>query len=406
MTFSKKFSEDGDERPSKRVKFESDMPPAASTKRKRTADRRPSRKQYKRRRSEPSVRSVVRSLARLNAPVGPFGDPKSANFQRYGPNNEQMMDNPGWYRTGEQNMNRTIDQYTGPGDYKQIGHWASRLGGAAIGAARGFASGGIPGALAGAAPGYEMGAEFSRTMGWGDYKSSRVANQIMDDGVNESSTPVFVNARDDLSGDITLSNREYVCTVTATWENGAQDGSGNGVGAAPFQKLMLNLNPTSRQTINGVEDSPTFPFLSNIAKNFEMYEWEGLVFQYIPTTGEGGTNSMGKIIMATNYDPLVQDTYFGTAAKMQNYDYATSCKPSIGMVHGIETDPDKRAVKQMYVSDTEDIGTVVKRSPEFETLGKFFLAIEGVPPPTSGLTVQVGELWVTYKCKLTRAKVT
>jgi len=94
---------------------------------------------------------------------------------------------------------------------------------------------------------------------------------------------------------------------------------------------------------------------------------------------------------------------------MENYDYATACKPSEHMLHGVETKVQQRAVNMLYVR------TGATSKDEILTdLGDFQLATEGIPVTIPGhatntsvvtATVPIGELWVAYKVKLSRANL-
>jgi hypothetical protein len=232
------------------------------------------------------------------------------------------------------------------------------------------------------APGWERGASFSKQMGWGDYNTPAVANQIVSAPPETSVTPAFVNPGDDLSGDVVLYHREFIRNVTV---------SGSAGTSTAFELTSYELNP-------GI--AGTFPFLSQIANNFELYEFQGLMFQYVPTYGESGSssNNLGKVIMATNYDPDASE--FASSVQMQNYDYSNSCKPSLGQVHGVETMSSKRASDLMYIREGD-----VTRDKVFTDIGKFQIATEGVPLAAGATSAIIGELWVTYRIKLSRAKL-
>ena len=143
----------------------------------------------------------------------------------------------------------------------------------------------------------------------------------------------------------------------------------------------------------------TFPFLSQIAQNFVMYEFQGLIFEYRPTSGESGAsnNSLGKVIMATSYDPDAPN--FVNAVQMENYDYAMSTKPSCGQLHGVETANHQQFANMQYIRTGAST-----RDKIFTDVGTFQLATEGVPLGSSTSLI-IGELWVTYRVKLSRANI-
>lgn len=198
-----------------------------------------------------------------------------------------------------------------------------------------------------------------------------VDNQLIAGG----NPPISVNSGNDLTGDITFANTEFVQNINVDAD------------PAKFHNLTLGINP-------GLAD--TFPFLSQLAKNFTLYKFEGLIFEFRPTSGEFGSasNALGKVIMATNYDP--NDDPFAMARTMENYDYATSSKPSLTVRHGVETASSQSPLTMNYVR----VNDAQQRDKIFSDLGTFQLATEGLP--AVGI---IGELWVTYKVTLSRSKI-
>ena len=280
-----------------------------------------------------------------------------------------------------QRMQRSLMRYKGAGDYKSVLKWISRIGGGVVGAADGFARRGMVGALQGGYEGYQSGAGFSRRQGWGDYGPVS-ENQIMGgQGSGADQQQIAVNQNDN-SGDLYIAHTEFVQNITATCSSS---------GVSPFEITEFPINP-------GL--SVTFPFASQIAQNYALYEPMGIIFQYKPTSGEYGSvsgNALGKVILATNYDPDADA--FINSVQMENYDYANSSKPSCGILHGIECMPDSRPNHSMYVRT----GTSQK-SLIFTDIGNFFVATEGVQGAASSTQI-IGELWVTYKFRLSRANL-
>lgn len=227
--------------------------------------------------------------------------------------------------------------------------------------------------------------------GAGDYhdagsNAAPVSNQIISGGGG-----ITVNASDDKTGDIYLSHREFLGNVQA---QAAIPGGATGA-LSSFNVVSYAINPGLHTT---------FPWLSQVACNFTMYELIGCIFEYKPTSGEFGTtgqNALGKVVMATQYDPDAAP--FVNSVQMENYDYSDVCKPAEHMIHGVETAAGQRATKMMYVRT----GTSVK-DKVFTDVGTFQIATENVPVSgAAGTTVtsNIGELWVTYRVKLSRAQL-
>lgn len=295
--------------------------------------------------------------------------------------------------TPEQRYNRKLDGFKGRGDYASWKPWLKRWVPKGTLAALGGAAGGLFGH---SALGSSLGATAAGYLGWGkyrrrrknyrgrgDYGGSAGGNQIMAGSVD---TPITVNASDDLSGDIYISHREFLGNVTAT-ATGTTTPSG-------FNSVVYPINV-------GIHSS--FPWLSQIAQNFTMYELHGLLYEYVPTSGELGSasNALGKVIMATQYDP--DAAAFPNAIVMENYDYSNACKPSQGMIHGVETANDARATKMLYVRPGNGSST---KDRVFTDIGFFQISTEGLPlNATAGTIVNIGELWVTYRVRLSRAQL-
>lgn len=209
--------------------------------------------------------------------------------------------------------------------------------------------------------------------------------------------PMTVNSGKDLTGDVYLARREFLGNVYAQV---------TGINTAAVPKPVQSQFQVNSFNINAGLAS-TFPWLSQVAKNFTFYELHGLVFEYKPTSGEFGnmnTNALGKVVMCTQYDPDAPN--FSSSIQMENYDYATACKPSEHMLHGVETKVKQRSTNMLYVRT----GPTAK-DEILTDLGDFQIATEGVamniPVGTGTQTVNIpiGELWVAYKVQLSRANI-
>lgn len=367
----------------KRAKTEHKFIPLPFVKRKRKrrmpAKRKRSystRRTYKRRRTAPSASAIAKAMARLEKQTGPFGVKNSPTMTMYGPSRQQMLEDPSLFRTAEQTKARLRDNYRGPGGYwddvgKNIGHWGSRIGGAALGMFNPWGLGGMVGATD-VHSGWDKGAEFSKAMGWGAYNVGRGSNDLVLGSDGDGSTPVYHSAMGaDEGGDVIVSNRELVKIVKSS-------ATANGFTIEPF-----TINPADA----------TFYHLKHTAAQYEQFEFLGLMFQYVPLTGEGGSNELGTIAMAANYDPA-KDVKFNCLEDMMRYKGSYTCKPSVGALFGIECDPAKRATKTLYNRDEVD------RDKAFTDPATFYFASEGV----STANATLGQLWVTYTVRFRNIK--
>ena len=81
----------------------------------------------------------------------------------------------------------------------------------------------------------------------------------------------------------------------------------------------------------------TFPWLSNIARNFEKYKFEMLEFIYKREVSEFAANGQaGKVIMA--FDPDAADPAFHNKQQMEDNDPHTDCMPCENMVMRVPLD--------------------------------------------------------------------
>jgi len=179
---------------------------------------------------------------------------------------------------------------------------------------------------------------------------------------------------------MTITHREYLQDVY-----GPQD--------ANFNNSSLDINP-------GLTEN--FPWLSQLAANYEEYEIEQLVFEFHSTVNPSATNNTsgatGTIIMATNYNP--DAPAFQTKEVMMQYHGAVSGRITDDMSHGVECDPKKNAgTATKYVRTAKPIGQSLK---DFD-LGKFQWAIVNIPMGFENQ--QIGEMWVYYTIRLQKPRL-
>lgn len=144
----------------------------------------------------------------------------------------------------------------------------------------------------------------------------------------------------------------------------------------------------------------TFPWLSQVAQNYEQFCVEGIIFEFRSTSASAlnSTNTaLGSVIMATQYD--VADEDFASKSEMLNYEYSNSCKPSDCMVHMIECAPKQTTVEELYCN--WDLNDPSGTDPRLYNLGRFTIATVGF----QGTSVNIGELHVTYQIRLLKPKL-
>lgn len=174
-------------------------------------------------------------------------------------------------------------------------------------------------------------------------------------------------------GTIIISHKEFLGNVVTSDTPGV------------FQVSTYRINPG---------DEETFPWLSQLARNFQQYRLRGLCFHFKSMSGDAitGTNTaLGSVIMSTNYDATQPNPT--TKTELENLEFAQSIKPSKNLTHFIECAKSQSPMSQLYINENpaNQEGDV-----RFYDFGKFHLATDGM----QGTKVVIGELWVSYEIAL------
>jgi len=207
-------------------------------------------------------------------------------------------------------------------------------------------------------------------MGQGAYTQT---NNLVDAGAAVSG---FNNVPDGNS--VTVSHREYISDIY---------GPANG----NFTNVTFEINP-------GLER--TFPWLSQVACNYDEYTIGQLMFTYRPTVTEfaAASGQQGQVIMATQYN--ANDQPFTDKRVMMQYDGAMSSKVSCEQIHGVECDPTKISGDQgKYVRNRPVLMDADKNNYDH---GQFNIAIADIPNTYANQSI--GELWVSYTVELRKPK--
>lgn len=160
-------------------------------------------------------------------------------------------------------------------------------------------------------------------------------------------------------------HREYIKDITAA-------------GTGGFSLDAVDINP-------GISDS--FPYLAQIASNFEEFRINGMIFEFISTASNySNTVSLGTIIAAAEYNTSA--TPFTTKIQMENANNAVAARTDRNILFGIECDEFPNA--RYYVKTPTASSTPINLT----TPATFYLG--QVLPTTIAAGTIVGELWVSY----------
>lgn len=216
-----------------------------------------------------------------------------------------------------------------------------------------------------------LGKQLSKVIGFGDYAISNeqgIKTNSLFSGA--ASPPSVINTP---SGCI-VRHREYIKDISSS------------IG---FTLQSFDINPGLNRT---------FPWLYNIATNFENYRFRGLAFEFKSTSANAlnSTNTaLGTVILAAQYNAAAPD--FVSKQQMENYEGAISCKPSESALCGIECARRELVLEKLYVRNNP---VPDDQDQRLYDLGSFEIATQG-----SQAAAQVGELWVTYEVELFHPKM-
>jgi len=146
--------------------------------------------------------------------------------------------------------------------------------------------------------------------------------------------------------------------------------------------------------------STTFPWLSNVASEFEEYEFLGLVFEFRSSSGSAissSSSALGTVIMATDYDAT--NPAFVNKQAMESYQYCVSGVPFNNLLHPVECKRYQNVLGRLYTREVTESTT--GNDLRFTDMGNFFIATSGMQ---SAYTI--GELWVSYDVRLYKPRLT
>lgn len=263
-------------------------------------------------------------------------------------------------RTNKTVKGKGAYSYSKPGPWGKVGRAAGSIIGRHFGGSTGAAIGSKVGGLA-----HYVG----RIFGSGEYRIGPAPrmNSLFKGSVRPSNLSF---------GDryVNLKHREYLGDVISS------------ATAGDFNISQFEVNPGM---------IGTFPYLAAIARNFQMYRFKGLLFEFVSTSGSGlsSTNTaLGTVTMVPEYN--VYSPAPRTKMEMLNTEGSVSGKPSDSLLCGIECDTRKGNNTQMFVRALH--ATDVTRDRRFTDLCNLYVATYGM----QGSSINVGQIYVTYDIDL------
>ncbi len=214
---------------------------------------------------------------------------------------------------------------------------------------------------AGSAIGSSLGAALSKWLGTGDYTVS--ANSLVTRAA--SGIPMMHKT----SQSVVIRHREFIAQIPSSETFVVQQ--------------TFDINPGN---------STLFPWLSQIAGRFQEYKIRGLVYHYIPTSGQYSTDgtALGSVMIQTSY--RANEDPPATKIEMLNEYWANEVVPCETMCHPIECDPRENPFQIHYVK----AAGIATSEPLLYDMGTTWVATSGCPNTGQIL----GDLWVTYEIEL------
>lgn len=233
-------------------------------------------------------------------------------------------------------------------------------------ATKGAKYGAMAGQYAGRILGAAAGSGFESLTGLGAYDPSRIRSNVFLKG-----DPPAIRNEPALEGATIIRHREYIGDlISASTAN-------------TFQVQSFSLNPAQSQT---------YPWLSQIASQYEEYMPMGVVFEFKSTCSDAIASStdlaLGTVTMATQYDST--NPPFSSLQQMLNYEYAQSGKVSESFLHMIECDPRQSPLTRLYTRPGDVPGNADIRLYDF---GTFYISSSGL----QGTSINLGQIWISFQ---------
>lgn len=180
----------------------------------------------------------------------------------------------------------------------------------------------------------------------------------------------------------TVTHREYIQDITSS---------------VPFIAENFALNPGMIQT---------FPWLSQIADNFEEWIPEAMIFEYKSMSSASVVNTtnsnpgLGTVVMATQYNSY--NPTFASKQQMQNYENAVSTDPSRSMIHAIECERFQSPVQPLYVRT----GALVDNATTRQDLRLYDHGVMTIATTSQqSNNFVIGELWCSYRIRFLKPRL-
>lgn len=140
----------------------------------------------------------------------------------------------------------------------------------------------------------------------------------------------------------------------------------------------------------------TFPWLHNIAKNYDQWVPEGIIFEFKSTTAVVTTASGGSLLIASEYD--LDDAPYTSKLQMLNSAYSQESKVTDDCMHGLECDPRQNV---RGVLEIRSQGQTVNDVQDYDLCRTTIATIGGNYPANTN----IGSLYIHYQIRLKKQQL-
>lgn len=142
----------------------------------------------------------------------------------------------------------------------------------------------------------------------------------------------------------------------------------------------------------------TFPWLADIADNWEQWRLHGAVYEYVPLSGQlASTVALGYVTLCTEYDvnkPLVV-----SRAQAENMEYTTTTVPYNGMLHPIECKRAETTLQVLYIATNNVLPA--NGEPNFYQFANTMMLVGG----QSANGTVLGSIFLNYEVELIKPRL-
>lgn len=221
---------------------------------------------------------------------------------------------------------------------------------------------------------YRKASGRGRSKGMGQYVYNQRSRR---NGNLEGDVPRISNSK--TGGRVNIQHTEYI---------------GDVLSSEAFQNNTFTLNPGLSLAEGGFTN-----WLFNVAQNFEEWLPRGICFHFKSTSAEYSNATgaaLGTVSLATQYNVL--NSTFTSKVNMENYEGASSTKPSKNMNHFVECENRQTPVHPMYIRTAP---VPAGADARLYDLGIFQIATSGM----NSVGVTVGELWLSYDIDFLKPRI-